>query len=421
MRYSTDDHVSSLNRPGKFSFGDGLYLQVQGPNAKSWLYRYTLRGKQRWHGLGSASELTVKRATRARDLARARVQDDKVDVVEQSKANRTAKIYRPTGAVTFREAAEVCIEAKRSMWSNSKHAAQWESSLKTYAYPVIGDMDVAAIGREHVVEVLKPIWLGKRETANRLRGRIEDVLVTAMAHRWRPETDANPAQLTKLLKQQLPARPKRKEKHHAALPHEKAAAFMRALRKREGLAQRALAFTILTAVRTGEAISARWDEFDLDARTWSIPADRMKMSRDHVVALSGAAVEILEEMAERREGEFVFAGARQGRPLSNMAMLKLARGMGFGHVTPHGFRSTFKDYCRDELGEAECPDWLSEAILAHESGDKVLRAYARTEAIKLRRKVMEAWATYCSPAPEGDKATAGNVVKIGNRRRRGAA
>jgi hypothetical protein len=130
---------------------------VQGPNAKSWLYRYSLRGKQRWHGLGSASELTVKRASRARDSARARVQDDKVDVVEQSKSNRTAKIYRPTGAVTFREAAAVCIEAKRSMWSNSKHAAQWESSLARYAYPIIGDVDVATISREHVVAVLKPI------------------------------------------------------------------------------------------------------------------------------------------------------------------------------------------------------------------------------------------------------------------------
>ncbi|MPZ39857.1 MAG: tyrosine-type recombinase/integrase [Rhizobiales bacterium] len=422
MIYATDGDVATLNAPGKYSFGGGLYLQVQGPKAKSWLYRYTLRGKQRWMGLGSAAKLTVKNATRKRDGCRAQVEDGGIDLVEQSKSTRAAKIYRPTGAVTFRDAAAACIENKRSMWRNAKHAAQWESSLENYAYPIIGDMSVAAVEREHVVNVLnqpdkktgRAIWLSKRETANRLRGRIEDVLVFSMANKWRPASDSNPAQLTKLLRAQLPSRPKKREKHHAALPHSQIAAFLSDLQKRSGLTPRALRFTILTAVRTSETIKARWDEFDLNARIWSIPADRMKMENEHKVALSGAAMAVLEEMQQQRESDYVFAGFKHEQPLSDMAMLTLARKLAYGHVTTHGFRSSFKDYCREELGEAECPDWLSEAILAHKSGDKILRAYARgTEAqMRLKRKVMEAWAAYCSPAPTGDSATAGNVLSL---------
>ena len=412
-RYSTDADVARCDRVGKkYFFGDGLYLQVTGPSAKSWLFRYTLNGKQRWYGIGSANELSVSRARIKVGGARCEVEENGIDIVAQRRLTRgTAKIYRAHGVVTFRDAAERCIENKRSGWSNAKHAAQWEASLKNYVYPRIGDIAVAGITRDHIIDILRPIWILKRETANRLRGRIEDVLVHAMAKGWRAESLGNPASLSKLFRELLPKRPRKPQAHHAALSHPKVSGFMEGLLKRDGVTPQALAFTILTAARTTETTAARWAEIDFGGKVWTVPRERMKMRLEHRVPLSDAAIAVLRRMESQRESEFIFPGAREGQSLSNMAMLKLAKELGArDRVTTHGFRATFRTW------SDECGVYFSEAVkelaLAHVNDDETRAAYARSDYYEERRKLMELWGTYCTQMPGGDGATAGNVVKL---------
>jgi integrase len=235
-------------------------------------------------------------------------------------------------AVTFRACAESYIAAHRAGWRNAKHGAQWGATLETYAYPVFGDLPVQAVDTGMVVKVLEPIWAAKTETASRLRGRIEAVLdwATTRGHRQ----GENPARWRGHLENLLPAPTKvQKVRHHAALPYSEIGAFMADLQRQEGIAALALRFLILTAARTGEVLGARWDEIDAAARTWTVPAERMKGHREHRVPLSDAALEVLRQVGEVRGGDFVFPGGKAGRPLSNMAMLTLLRRMERGDLT----------------------------------------------------------------------------------------
>jgi integrase len=262
---------------------------------------------------------------------------------------------------------------------------------------------VQAVDVALVMQALEPIWQNKPETASRVRQRIEAVLDWAKALKFRE--GENPARWRGHLENLLPAPTKiRQVEHHAALPYSEIGAFMGAVRGQEGVAARALELTILTAARTGEVIGAGWDEFDLAGGMWTVPAERMKAQREHRVPLSAPALALLTALHETRTGEFVFSGARRGKPISNMAMLMLLRRMGRGELTAHGFRSTFRDWAAERTN---FPSEIAEMALAHVVSDKVEAAYRRGDLVAKRRQLMDAWGRYCTAPP-----AAGEVVAL---------
>jgi len=403
--------VQNLREPKLYPDGAGLYLHV-GPNAgektgKSWVYRYWLDGKS--HDMGLGALITVGLA-QARDLAakaRWQVRIDGVDIVAAKRADKKAKKAETAKAITFKACAERYIKAHRAGWRNAKHAAQWDATLATYVYPVIGGLSVAAIDTGHVTKILEPIWATKSETATRVRGRIEAVLDYAKTHSWR--AGENPARWKGHLQNVLPARSRvAKVEHHAALPWQQIAPFMADLVREEGVAVLALRFAILTAARTGEVIGVRWSEIDTGAAVWTVPEGRMKAGREHRVPLSEAALAVAREAARLREREdpnaFVFPGGKAGKGLSDTALLDLLRRMGRDDLTVHGMRSSFRDWAA-ETGQ---PADIAEAALAHIVGDKTVAAYQRGDLLERRRKLMNAWATFCARVP----AEPGKVVEL---------
>jgi integrase len=413
---------------GMHADGGGLYLRVtagkDGVLSRYWLFRYADRGtgKDRQLGIGPLDTVSLAAARAAARECREQLLAG-LDPVEQRQAQRAATALVDAKAMTFDACRDAYIATHRAGWRNTKHARQWTATLTTYATPVFGHLPVAAIDTGLVLKVLEPIWAMKSETASRVRGRIEVILDWAKVRGYR--TGENPARWRGHLDKLLPARSKvRAVKHHAALPYERTGAFMLDLRGREGTAAKALQFTILTAARTDEAISIRWDEVDQAAKLWTVPAERMKGKREHRVPLSEPALAILREMmptgADNIGRKYVFRGAKPGRPLSNMAMLELIRRMnaerevvglakwtdpkqGNGDVVPHGFRSTFRDWAAERTN---FPREVAEAALAHIDGDETERAYQRGDLFEKRRKLMMAWANYCaSNAP----AAADNV------------
>jgi integrase len=379
--------------------GGGLYLRVtkgaDGSLNRSWLYRFASGARERWMGLGAYPDVSLKEARNAAEDAR-RLRRQNVDPIDDKYAKRAAQAVRKAKETTFAEAAENYVRSQSAGWRNAKHAAQWPSTLKRYAFPIIGRLPVQAIDTDLVLKVLEPIWTTKPETANRLRGRIEAVLDSAKVRGLRG--GENPARWRGHLDKSLPKRSKvRRVEHHAALPFDALPEFMTRLGGQDGTAARALAFTILTAARTGEVIGAKWDEIDFAARVWTIPADRMKAGKEHRAPLATAAIAILEQAAARRENDFVFPGGR-GRGLSNMAFLALLRRMKRDDLTTHGFRSTFRDWAAERTG---VPREVAEQALAHALSDKVEAAYRRSDLFEKRRKLMESWARFCStPATE---------------------
>jgi integrase len=397
----TDRVIRQTTTPGVYPDGDGLYLQVtagkDGKPRRSWFVRLRLpTGKSRDMGLGRLELVPLRtareRATTARQEAKAGR-----DPVAEKEAARTAAAVEEARATTFRQCAEGYIAAHASGWRNEKHAAQWGSTLAQYVYPVFGDLPVAVIDTPLVMKALDPIWATKTETASRVRGRIEAVLDWARVRGHR--TGDNPARWTGNLAYALPSRAKAKPRgRHAALPFDAMPAFWRDLAAREGVGAEALRFAILTAARTGEAIGARWEEIDMDRATWTVPAARMKGGREHRVPLSRAALEILHEMGGPKNTGAVFPGARPDKPLSNMALLMTLRRMNRADLTAHGFRSTFRDWAAETTN---FPREAAEAALAHTIGDKVEAAYRRGDLFEKRRRLMDAWGSYCTtPATE---------------------
>ena len=254
---------------------------------------------------------------------------------------------------------------------------------------------MTAIAVGDVMRVLEPIWRTKTETASRLRGRIESVLDYATAHGWR--TGDNPARWRGHLAKLLPAPDKiAKPVHHSALPWQDIGAFVAALGEQQGVAARALEFTILTAARTGETIGARWSEIDERAGVWTVPADRMKAGVEHRVPLSEAARHVLGGLALLRNDlghGWIFPGGRSDQPLSNMSMIMLLRRMGRGDLTVHGFRSTFRDWCAEATNY---PREIAEKALAHTVGGETERSYQRGDLLEKRRRLMEDWAKFCA-------------------------
>jgi integrase len=390
--------VARVSKPGRYGDGGGLLLQVSKWGTKAWLFRFERDGRERQMGLGPVADVSLAEARQSASNARKQLRDG-IDPITARKEARGRARAESQRALTFKQCAEKYIAAHEASWRNAKHRAQWKSTLDRFAYPIVGSLPVAAVDTALVVKVIEPIWAGRTETATRLRGRIEVILDWARVAGYRE--GENPARWRGHLDKLLPARGKvRSVQHHAALPYSELPAFMAELRERDGISARALEWTILTAVRTGEALGARWSEIDHD--TWTVPRNRMKGGRDHRVPLPARVLEILSSVPRESGSDFIFAGARQGAPLSNMAMIELLRGMRPG-LTVHGMRSSFRDWAAEKTNY---PNHVVEMALAHVVGDKVEAAYRRGDLFDKRRKLMEAWAEYCG------RMQAGKVVPI---------
>ncbi|MDF2599243.1 MAG: hypothetical protein K0Q54_2066 [Methylobacterium brachiatum] len=384
--------VTRLKTPGMYGDGGGLWLQVSGKGGKSWVFRYTLQGKSREMGLGPASTFSLAEA-RDKALTCRKLCYDGIDPIETRREQRQEASVEAARAITFRTCAESYIAAHKAGWRNDKHAAQWTATLETYAYPVFGDLPVQAVDTGLVLKALEAIWTTKPETATRVRGRIESVLDWAATRGYR--RGENPARWKGHLANLLPKRSKvRKVEHHAALPFKDVPAFMVAIASQPGTAAKLMAFTILTAARTGEALGARWSEIDIESGIWTVPAERMKGGSEHRVPLSEPTLALLGEM-QGLDAEFVFPGGRRGKPLSNMAMLTLLRRMERTDLTVHGFRSSFRDWASETT---HFPSEVVEMALAHTVESKVERAYRRGDLFEKRRELMAAWAAHCSDA-----------------------
>lgn len=365
--------------PGKHGDGRGLFLLVKPSGARSWVLRYQLAGRRRDLGLGAYPEVTLASAREKALEARRLIAEGRDPLSERKK----------TKHMTFKAAASALIESKRSGWKNAKHAAQWPATLNTYAMPKLGDLDVKVIETADVIAVLKPIWNEKPETASRLRQRIEAVLDYAAAMGVR--TGDNPARWRGHLDHLLPKPSKvRAVKHHPAMPYADVAAFMASLAQRDGVSARALAFTILTAARSGETREMRWAEIDLDNRMWIIPAERMKAEKEHRVPLTDAALMLLGKHGG--DDDLVFGSdTKPGKPISDMSMTAVLRRMKLNGITVHGFRSSFRDWAGETTS---FPREVIEAALAHQLKDKAEAAYARGDLLDKRRELMAAWAGY---------------------------
>ena len=384
--------VATASKPGYHSDGNGLYLQVSPTGTKSWILRYSLDRRAREMGLGPLTLVSLAEARQASLTARKLLREG-VDPTEERARARQARQLHQARSVTFEMCAEAYIEAHAPGWRNAKHAEQWRSTLKTYAFPIFGDLPVQNIDTPLVMKVLDPIWHTKTETASRVRGRLESVLDWAKARRLR-EGD-NPALWRGHLDQLLPKRSRvQKVVHHPALPFDEMGAFMCDLAAEVGIAARGFEFQILTAARTGEVIGARWDEVHEGRALWVIPGSRMKAGREHRVALSGRAIALLSAMRAERQSEFVFSGRRLDRPLSNMAFLAVLKRMGRPDLTAHGFRSSFRDWAAERTDHSRD---VVEMALAHSIGDKVEAAYRRGDLFEKRALLMEEWAGHCFP------------------------
>lgn len=380
--------VETVKTPGYYFDGAGLYLQVAPSGSKSWILRYTVNKRAREMGLGSLVTFSLAEARDRATKFRQAVADG-TDPIEARRNDRLTQRMADANIITFDKAAAAFIEANESGWRNAKHGEQWRNTLATYASPVIGDLPVSVITTAHVLRILEPIWTTKTETATRLRGRIEKVLDWAKVQGYR--TGDNPALWRGHLQQALPKPSKvAYAGHHAALPWLEIGAFMVALRAMQGDGARAMELIILTATRTSEVLNAKWAEFDLDAGLWVIPKERMKSFREHRVPLSESAIRILRERPH--QGEFVFPGAKQGCPLSNMSCLATLKRMGRSDLTVHGFRSTFRDWVSETTAY---PRDVAEMALAHTIEDKSEAAYRRGDLIEKRRALMSDWAAHC--------------------------
>jgi integrase len=385
--------VDRIREPGLHHDGAGLYLQVTAGNegvTKSWLYRFVLDGRERRMGLGSLRDVSLADA-REKAASAHRLVKVGVDPIEQRVAVRATAVLAKAKAMTFDQCRDAYIASHRSAWRNTKHAWQWNASLATYITPIFGKVSVQDVDVALVTKALEPIWTTIPETASRLRGRIEVILDWAKVRGLR--TGENPARWRGHLDHLLPRRSKvRKVEHHAALPYGEMASFMTLLRERDAVAARALEFTILTASRTGEVLGVRWDEIDIAQKIWTVSANRMKGGKEHRVPLSEPAIAVLNVMSKVRQNEYVFPGDQRAT-LSNTSMLMLMRRMNRGDLTTHGFRSSFRDWA------AELTDFPSEVVemaLAHFVGDKVEAAYRRGDLFDKRRRLMKAWAEFCT-------------------------
>ncbi len=392
----TDKGVKSLGQ-GVFGDGGGLYISVGAGTARSWLFRYKKAGKTCWLGLGSYPAIGLADARLAAGKAKKQVRDGGNPVEQKREAKRQAL---KAAERTFARVAELFITDHAAKWRGPKQAPQWRRSLELYAFPTIGEVQIAQLTAEKVLAVLRPIWTTKTETASRVRSRIENIWDYAAARGW--ASGENPARWRGRLQYALPAPEKvQPVVHYPAVPWADLPAVTQQLASSKGAAAACLRFLTLTAARSAEARGARWEEIDIAAKVWSIPADRMKGGQAHRVPLSDAALATVKaayppEATEKPVDGLVFPGGRVGRPLSDVALAKALRTAGAGDFTVHGLRSTFRDWAAESTA---FPREICEAALAHANTNKVEAAYLRGDHFEKRARLMDAWANHATAAP----------------------
>lgn len=391
--------VRTVTEPGRYGDALGLCLVVSPAGAKRWIQRVTIRGKRVDLGLGSlaAVSLAEARDLAARNFKEARTGGDPLQVKREAEA-----------VLTFEEAARKVHEIHLPTWRNEKHGKDFLSSLEMHVFPKLGRKKLHEIATADVLAVLTPIWTKIPETARRVRQRIGTVMKWAIAKGWRQD---NPAENIQTALAKVP----KVKAHRVALPHAEVSTFLAALGASGAMLQTKLAleFLILTAARSGEAREARWDEIDMAAKVWEIPASRMKMKRPHRVPLSPRAMEILLQAEALRPAipanpaiqvqasPFIFPGQKRGRPLSDVTLSKLVRELGFP-VNVHGFRTSFRTWAQEKTN---APHEVAEAALAHTVGNSVSQAYARSDMFAKRRALMDRWAAYLGQ-------TTGKVIRL---------
>ncbi len=389
--------LATLTKPGLYADGDGLNLQVSKTGARSWIYRYRRpEGGQGWLGLGSLADVSLaqarEKAAHARQLRAAGL-----DPIEAKRSPAGAHVEPERAVPTFGDFADAYIAEIAPGFSNPKHRAQWKMTLGDAYCARIRGKPIDGVDTDDLLAILRPIWLTKSETASRIRGRIEQVLSAAKARGLR--SGDNPALWRGHLDVLLPRRPKLARGHHKAKPYADVPALMERLAGLAGISALALRFTILTAARSGEVLGATWGEIDLEAGVWTVPAERMKMRREHRVPLSAAVLAILAEVAPLRPADddgsaYVFPGQKRGRPLSVMSLTMVMRRLN-ADATVHGFRSAFRDWAAEETNH---PREVAEQALAHVVGDATERAYRRGDALEKRRVLMAEWGAFCTSA-----------------------
>jgi integrase len=372
--------VKQLDHPGRYADGGGLYLHVRRGGSKQWLLRTTIRRKRVDLHVGSVSYVTL---AQARDKA--------YELQKTIKAGGDPRMDRSDkqNLPYFEDAAEQVWKQNLPSWKNEKHKTEWISSIRRYANPVVGQLQLDEITSAHIMKVLSPIWLEKPETARRLKQRLGTVLDWAKASGYR-DGDSPLTGIKDALPKQIA-----KPRHHKAMPWKEVPAFMKVLQDRKAASALALRFIILTATRSGETRLAEWSEIDFASATWTIPAIRMKMNLPHRVPLSGQAITILNQCKGFDE-TFIFPSATSGKPMSDMVFSSLYKRMGLQGLTTHGFRSSFRDWCSDY---AKVDREVSEAALAHVRGDMTERAYARSDLFQRRIDLMSRWAEYACISP----------------------
>jgi integrase len=386
--------VKVINTPGLWPDGGNLFLRVSPSGTKAWVLRYVFAGRQRDMGLGPFPLVTLAEAREKATQAR-KLRSEGIDPLSVRMQARAAAARDAVSRMVFSKAAEQYIEIHKAGWKNAKHEQQWTNTLTTYAGPVIGTMDVADIDTAHILKILEPIWSEKAETASRLRQRIESVLdwATSREHRAGP----NPARYVGHLENLLP-KIKKKIKSHASLSYQKVPGFMVELRKRTGNAAQALELLIYTGVRHSEVTGAIWGEFDLEKKTWSISAARMKMAHGHDVPLTDDVIKFLKARpGERKPDDLVFPSENK-TPLSDSALMNVMFRIGFkrGEITSHGFRSSLRTWIGENL---DVKTEVAEAVLAHDKRGKIQQVYERTRFFEQRVPIMALWAKYINTPP----------------------
>lgn len=385
--------VKNLRKPGMHFVGTvpGLALHITDEGARSWILRVMVAGRRREMGLGPFPAVPLVEAHRKAREAREAIAKG-LDPLAERRAQKSANIAATASALTFKRCAEDYITKHAAEWKSAKHAQQWGNTLAAYAYPVLGELLVRDVQKQHVLRVLEPIWTTKTETASRVRGRIELVLSYAMQAGYRPD-GMNPARWRGGLDKLLP-RPSKVSvaEHHRALPIDNAPSFMVQLRDVGGMGARALEFAILTAARSGEVRGATWAEIDLDGKVWTVPAARMKAGREHRVPLSAAALSLLNDLPRSDDDGALLFPAAGGGTLSDMTLSAVMRRMQVDAV-PHGFRSTFRDWAAERT---KYPNELAEMALAHTIENKAEAAYRRGDLLQRRADMMADWAAFLS-------------------------
>jgi len=394
----TDRQVKTAKGPARLGDGNGLYLIVRKPakgakhGTKSWSFIWVRHGRRREMGLGGYPALTIKQARIVADKVRKQIAAGEDPIAER----------KQDAPKTFGDAADSLLNELSKTWKHEKHGAQWNRALNVLAKPIRNNQ-VSGITVQDVLSVVKPVYDRTPETGRRLRARIERVLDYATAHGFR--AGDNPARLNAHFKILMGNKKETPRKHYAAMPYADVPAFVSKLMEKDTMPAKALVFTILTAARTGETLGAIWDEIDLEAGLWTIPAERMKGKSEHTVPLTDPVLAILRQLHTVRLSDYVFPGQRPRSPLSNMTMAMTMRRMGVDNAvaTVHGFRSSFRDWAGDCTN---APREVAEAALAHAVGNVVERSYRRSDALEKRRRLMAQWSDYCTGQ------TSGKIVKL---------